>query len=147
MRTDLLKPMLASLAIALGCAMLFCAFGCSKKRDIPTCAPHPPLTAWLAVSGESMLPNFPNGTLAEIRFPVDYDSLEPGQVVVFWAYDRGADAFTFHRLIRKQGDQWISQGDNPETNARYDAGWVTRDNLYAVATGKHAQILNAPAPK
>lgn len=121
------------------CTLLACA-----PRDIPTSAPQPQLTVWLAINGKSMLPTYPDGTLVEIRFPVDYDSLELNDIVVFWDYEKGDSEFTIHRLVGKRGDQWLSRGDNKQTNKPYDQSFVTRDNVYAVATGRFASVLIAP---
>jgi signal peptidase I len=143
MRTELLKPLLASLALVALCAVLFVLSGCGK---LPTSDRRPPITAWVAVQGQSMLPTFPDGTLVEVEFGIPYDQLKPGDTVIFWDYKRGALLFTHHRLKGKQGPWWIAQGDNPKTNPTADAPFVTAENYYARGTGRHTQILFAPGP-
>lgn len=117
--------------------------GCGK-RQIPTSAPRPALKAWVPVTGKSMLPTFPVTALVEAEFGVDYDTLQERQTVIFWDYTSGAPRFTHHRIVAKQGDNWIVQGDNPATNPIADRPWVTRDNFIARTTGRHTQILYAP---
>jgi hypothetical protein len=144
------KGFLVSLALALACACAFIAVnGCSDAsgRAIPHRGPKPPCLVWLPVTGKSMLPKYPEAHLLEVDVTFDYDRLAVGDEVVFWDYRRdGGVHFTFHPIIGRQGDYYITRGLNPATNPRPDAAWVTRDNFIGKATGRSTLILFAPKP-
>ena len=129
------------------CAVLLVAglalLGCSK-REIPSDNPRPIAHAWIAATGQSMLPTFPERALVEIQIGVPFEALRAGDSVVFWDYTRATPQLIHHRLVQEQGGNWIAQGDNPETNPTADRPWVTRDNYIGRTTGRHVQILAAP---
>lgn len=127
----------------VGAALVLALTACSK-REIPTTAPRPVLLAWVPVSGQSMLPTFPERALVEVEIGVPYDQLKAGDTVIFWDYLRGTGKFTHHRLVARQLGNWISRGDNPATNPTADRPWVTPDNYVARTTGRHTQLLSAP---
>lgn len=107
---------------------------------------RPILAAWVAVAGKSMLPTFPEYCIVQMEIGVAFDDLKAGDTVIFWDYKRGPRAFTHHRLVAKQGDAWIAQGDNPDTNPVADRSWVTRDNFYARTTGLFVVPGTEPPP-
>lgn len=112
--------------------------GCGRK--IPTSQPAPVLKVWVAVSGKSMLPNFPESGFVEMEIGVPFDALKAGDTAIFWDYTRG-QGLTHHRCREKQAGSWIMQGDNPGTNPVADRPWMTRDNYYGRTTGRAAQWL------
>lgn len=126
--------------LAVAVVLLAILAGCSKQ-EIPASRPMPPLKAWLPYSGKSMLPVYPERGLAEVELGVPFSALKAGDIVVFWDYTRAADRFTLHKLVAKQGGNWIAQGVNPETNPVADRPWVTPENYVCRATGRHAQIV------
>lgn len=130
-------------AVAVCCWLIFVA-GCSKS-DLPTSRAAPPLVGWIAAKGQSMGPTFPESALLEFEV-VAYEALKLNDTVIFWDYTRGGSApsLIHHRLVAKQGGNWIAQGDNAATNKAADRPWVTKDNYLARTTGRHAQILFAP---
>lgn len=119
--------------------LLFLA-GCSKAPVNEK--ERPVLIAWVAISGESMLPKYPNGALVEVEVGVPYEVLKQGDDVIFWDYTNTTGAtFIIHELVAKQAGSWIAQGRNHATNPIADRPWVTEDNYYVRATGKHTQLL------
>lgn len=125
-------------------ALIAIVAGCSK-RSIPSDAPKPPLFAWTLATGESMLPTFPQSAYIEVIIGIPYSQLKPGTSVLFWDYTQDKPVIIHHRLIQKQGGNWIAQGDNPKTNPKADRPWVTQDNYIGVTTGRHTQLLQTPA--
>ena len=125
-----MKPILLSLALLFA--------GCNK--EIPTTQEKPIATAWMATTGKSMLPAFPEQALIEVLIGFPFDELKAGDTVVFWDYRRGY-ALTHHRLVHKQGRAWMAKGDN---NPNVDDSWVTKDNFIAKSTGKHSAIIVFP---
>lgn len=139
------KGLLVSLALAAACGAGFLLSGCGQ-RDIPSSEARPRYTAWIAATGRSMLPTYPESSLVEVEVGVPFTQLAPGDTVVLWDYTRpGESRFILHRLVARQGGNWIAQGDNPVTNPRADRPWVTPDNYVARATGRHTQLLVAPS--
>jgi signal peptidase I len=112
--------------------------GCS--RDIPSDKPVPVLVAWTKVTGVSMSPTFPPDRLVEMEVGFPYEQLKAGDTVIYWDYTAG-NRLIHHRLVKEQFGAWMAKGDNPVTNPRADAPWVTKDNYIARTTGRHAQIL------
>lgn len=111
--------------------------GCGPKaKDKPT------INAWIAVTGKSMLPTYPEVAMVEIEIGFPYEKLQVGDPVVFWDYKRGAK-FTHHRIVEKQGPYFIVRGDNPETNPVVDKSFLTKDTYVAKGTGRHAQLVYA----
>jgi phage repressor protein C with HTH and peptisase S24 domain len=103
---------------------------------------RPILKAWIPVSGQSMLPKYPDGMMLEIELGVPYKDLKEGDDVVFWDYTGKSGAtFIFHKLVQKQAGSWIVQGRNPKTNPVADIPWVTKDNFIGRATGRHTQMV------
>ena len=131
--------------LLLAIALVLLLAACGPQAPVNT-DNKPVIVAWVSVSGESMLPTFPVSALAEAQFGYSYDALKVGDTVIFWDYKRGAKSFTHHRLIAKQGDNWIARGDNEKTNTRPDDSWVTRETFYARTTGKHSPIIIAARP-
>lgn len=146
MKPTAVSPVLriASLVTAAACVLALGFAGCSR-REIPSEAPLPVLRAWVPASGRSMLPTYPERCLLEIEIGVPFDALRAGDPVIYWDYTRGPAALTHHRLAQRQGDSWIAQGDNPETNPTADRAWVTRANYIARGTGRWSLVLTAPA--
>ena len=122
-------------------AIVLLLAGCGPQ--IPTSAQKPMLTGWVLAQGKSMLPTFPEAAFVEIEIGSRFEDLKVGDTVIFWDYTRGA-GMTHHRLVAKQGDAFIAQGDNKETNAVVDKPWVTRDNFVARGTGRWAILLVPP---
>ncbi len=116
-----------------------CLLGCSKQ-EIPVSTATPTVRAWLLATGKSMLPKYPEKSYIEVEFGVPFDHLKSGDAVIFWDYKRSETALTHHRLVQKQGDGWIAQGDN---NLVADQSWVTRDNYLGRGTGRWAIALVA----
>ena len=131
--------------LLLAILLVLALAGCGPQAPVST-DKKPAITAWVAVTGESMLPAFPRSALAEAQFGYPYDDLKVGDTVIYWDYKRGAASFTHHRLVAKQGDNWMAKGDNEVTNPGVDASWVTRETFYARTTGKHAPMVIAPPP-
>ncbi len=121
-------------------ALLFALLLASCGPQAPVPQERPVLGAWIAFEGQSMIPTYPDGGFAEVEFGVSFDALKVGDVVVFWDYKRGK-AFTIHRIVAKQGEGFITRGDNHKTNPVADDAWVTRETFYARATGRHATII------
>lgn len=114
--------------------------GCSKAPVNE--AERPYLKGWVAVSGSSMLPKYPDGALVEVEIGVPFEKLKVGDDAIFWDYTNTTGAvFIIHELTEKHGNAFVAQGRNPETNPRADRPWVTKDNYYARATGRHAQFV------
>lgn len=88
-----------------------------------------------------MLPKFPESAFIQVEVGVPFDQLKAGDTVVFWDYKRGEVAMTHHRLIQKQGGNWIAQGDN---NDFADQSWITPDNYLARSTGVWVKSLTTP---
>lgn len=103
----------------------------------------PPIVAWVAVGGESMLPTFPEHSMVEMEFFYPYEKLQVGDTVIYWDYIRGQKAFTHHRIIEKQGPYFIVRGDNPVTNPVEDRTFLSRDNFVARGTGRWASSVYA----
>jgi signal peptidase I len=112
--------------------------GCS--RDIPSDKPVPVLHAWVRVTGVSMSPTFPAERFVEVQVGFPYEQLKAGDTVIYWDYTAG-NRLIHHRLVEEQFGAWMAKGDNPVTNQRVDAPWVTKDNYIARTTGRYAQIL------
>lgn len=125
---------------------IFTLSGCGDSKAIPSSRSKPTLKAWVGHAGKSMLPAFPEFALVEVEFGVPYESLKEGDTVIFWDYTRATPLLIHHRLVAKQANAWIAQGDNAATNATADRPWVTPDNYIARTTGKHTQLLSAPKP-
>lgn len=87
-----------------------------------------------------MLPTFPTKALIEVE-TVPFSDLRQGDTVIFWDYTRTEPLLIHHRLVAKQGGNWIAQGDNPDTNPKADRPWVTPDNYLGRTTGRHTQLL------
>lgn len=138
MRTEVVKPLLACVALVVLCAILLVLSGCGR---LPTDDPKPALLAWVPVNGKSMLPTFPEKGFVEMEFGFPYEALQIGDTVIYWDYKRGPAAFTHHRLIERQGPWWIARGDNPETNPVEDRAFVTKDNFIARGTGRSGLII------
>ncbi len=122
--------------LAAGATLLLAGCG----RDIPTSKKRPPFITWTRVTGVSMKPTFPEECFVETQVGYPYEDLKEGDTVIFWDYFRGS-GMTHHRLVAKQGGNWIAQGDNPVTNAVADRPWVTPDNYVARTTGKYSVFL------
>lgn len=124
--------------LAIGALWLLASCG---KKDIPVSTETPKFKCWVVVQGESMLPTFPQERVYALAETTPYDQLKVGDTVLFWDYKRGPNSFTHHRLVAKQGGNWISKGDNKETNTRVDDSWVTRDNYIMRTTGFYTKEL------
>ena len=120
--------------------LLLSLSGCSK-REIPSDAPKPVLTAWVTAKGKSMIPTFPESALVEVEIGVPFSALKEGDTVVFWNYSGGPATFIHHRLVQKQAGNWIAQGDNSATNPTADRPWVTPDNFIGRTTGRYARLV------
>jgi hypothetical protein len=88
-----------------------------------------------------MSPTFPAERFVETQVGFPYDQLRVGDTVIFWDYTRPVPFLIHHRIVGSQGGNFIARGDNPVTNTREDAPWVTKDNYIARTTGRHAQVL------
>lgn len=122
-------------------ALVLLLAGCGPQ--IPSSAQKPMLRGWVLATGKSMLPTFPEAAFVEIEIGSRFEDLKVGDTVIFWDYTRGA-GMTHHRLVAKQGDAFIAQGDNKQTNVVVDKPWVTRDNFVARGTGRWAILLMPP---
>lgn len=124
-------------------AIVLMLAGCGPQ--VPTSQQKPILTGWVLAQGKSMLPTFPEAAYVEVEIGSRFDDLKVGDNVIFWDYTQGANGvMVHHQLVQKQGDAWIAQGLNKETNAVADRPWVTRDNFVARGTGRWAVILVVP---
>ena len=95
----------------------------------------------MRADGVSMLPSFPEHAFVECA-STPYDQLKVGDSVIAWDYTHKTGAiFYHHRIIQKQGDSFITRGDNELTNPKADAPWMTRDNYICRTTGLHSQML------
>lgn len=122
-------------AISLTCLLLV---SCTE-RNIAVSAPAPVVKAWVPCHGKSMLPTYPDKAMVEFEFGVPFADLKQGDAVIFWDYKRGATAITHHRLVAKQGGNWIARGD---ANDSADQSWVTPDNYLARGTGQWAYVIS-----
>lgn len=107
--------LIACLALALFLA------GCDESLP-----PRPPLAASIPYTGHSMEPDYSgDGTVLVMLF-APYDELKARDVVVY--YDERRELYVMHRLVARQFDWWIVQGDNAQTNPKPDRAFVTRYN-------------------
>lgn len=119
--------------------LVFALVSCGKR--IPTAQDKPSVKAWISASGQSMLPTFPESCLVECEFGIPFDALKENDTVIFWDYKSTAPRLLHHRLIQKQGGNWIAKGDNRQTNPTADWPWVTPDNYLARTTGRFTYFL------
>lgn len=107
--------------------------------------PTAPLHAAIPVSGKSMLPTMPEEThLTRIDIAAPYSTLARGDIVLFWDYHRAG--FTLHRIVERQGNAWIVQGDNPATNARVDRPFLVPENYLGRYEGEWFDTLAPTTP-
>lgn len=86
-----------------------------------------------AVQSGSMEPNIPTYSICLVTTHVEYEDVEPGDIVVYVRYDDNARII--HRVIAIVEDGMITKGDANQTD---DGVSVTPENLYA------KYILNIP---
>ena len=86
-----------------------------------------------AVQSGSMEPNIPTYSICLVTTHVEYEDVEPGDIVVYVRYDDNARII--HRVIAIVEDGMITKGDANQTD---DGVSVTPENLYA------QYILNIP---
>jgi len=134
-------------------AAILCALaltGCgpepvASQRAIPARGPKPPLPAWIALTGSSMLPKYAKAGYVEVDLNYPFAKLQVGDEVMFWDYNRaGGTKYTFHQIVAKDGAYFITQGLNRATNPVPDRELMDERNYEGKATGRHSIILLPP---
>jgi len=134
----LLLALLAFALLATGC-------GQSEAGQAIRRGPKPAFHAWVALTGSSMLPQYLKTGYVEVDMNYPFEKVAVGDDVVFWDYNRaGGDKFTFHRVIGRDGDHYVTQGINRATNPRADTTLVDRNNYQGRATGRYSVVLLPP---
>lgn len=107
-------------SLACVCLALFLS-GCRTEA-----VKRPALTALIPHEGRSMVPTFSEDGMVFVQLFAGYDDLRQGDVVIY--FDERRNGYIMHRIVAKQLDWWIVQGDNRATNPRPDRSFVTREN-------------------
>ena len=127
--------------------LVLAAFGLLLGSCDPEPVRKPPLPVWVALTGSSMLPEYADAGYVEVDVNFPYKNLKVGDDVMLLDISRtGGDKRTFHRLVEKQGNRWVTQGLNRVTNPHPDALLLSESIYEGKGTGRRSIIL-MPPPK
>lgn len=125
--------------------LFLAAFTLSVIGCDPTDTRRPPLPVWVALTGSSMLPEYADAGYVEIDVHFPYEDLRAGDDVMKLEASRdGGTRRTFHRLVERRGDEWVTQGLNRATNPHPDALLLSKENYEGRGTGRRSIILMPP---
>lgn len=131
---------LKAVLILILAAFTLSGFGCN-----PEPARKPPLPVWVALTGSSMLPEYAVSGYVEVDVNFPYRDLKVGDDVQILDISRtGGDKRTFHRLVEKRGDKWVTQGLNRTTNPHPDTLLLSEELYEGRGTGRRSVILLPP---